>query len=59
MTNRLNCLLPNNFCNTMKIKAGLLKLLVAGIKFCKKTDITIIIANNQNIKIFNKSIANK
>ena len=48
-----------NSCNKMKIKARILRPLVVGFKFCKKTDINIIISINDNIQISNKSTANR
>ena len=43
----------------MKIKARLLKRPAVGFKFCKKSNITIIISMNENIQISNKFYANK
>ena len=43
----------------MKLKPGLLRLLVDGFKFCKKSDITIIFSMNENIQISNKLTVNK
>ena len=49
----------SQFLNIIKIKAQPLRLLVVGFKFCKKLDITITTAMNENTQSSNKSTVNK
>ena len=45
--------------NMVKIKTQLIRLLVVGLKFCIKSDITIITSMNENIQLSNKSTVTK